>query len=285
MSLWILIPVHNRAATTRTCLQRLHNLGIPAWAEVLVANDGSTDGTAAMLDAEFPRVRVTHGDGGWWWAGAIRAAMEEAARQGAEAICWLNDDTLPAPGALEKLFALAVQTQGICGGLSRTDSAGGMTYSGGTMRHRWPAQLPSSHAGAVEWLHGNLVVIHSSVWQKLGLPCTRGTIHNFADIEYTYQAHRQGIPVCLVPEATAMASANCSASYHSWRDDSLSWLEVWRGFFNPKVWWYFPGLAAFKTRSFGLPGAWDCAVVLGKAALLPMYKILKKLSARSTRSR
>lgn len=285
---WILIPVHNRVATTRSCLLRLNELGVPAWAEVLVADDGSTDETAMMLRSEFPRVRVLQGDGGWWWAGAIRAGMEEAARHQAQAVCWLNDDTLPDPGALEKLFALASQCQGICGGLSRTDPTVGMTYSGGSMRRRWPAQNPPCHGGApvaVEWLHGNMVVVPSAVWQKLGLPNTCGTIHNFADIEYTYAAYRQGISVRLMPEATAMANANCSASYRSWRDDSLSWQTVWRGFFNPKVWWYLPGLVAFKMRSFGIAGLGDCCLLVAKAAMLPLYKMLKKLPGGSTRSR
>lgn len=275
---WILIPVHNRAATTQRCLTRLMELGVPAWAEVLVADDGSTDGTAAMIQAEFPWVRVIHGDGGWWWAGAIRAAMQEAAQHEAVAVCWLNDDTLPDPGALESLFALAAETHGICGGLSRTDSTGASNYSGGIMRRRWPAQMSPAHEGAVEWLHGNMVVVHSSVWRMQGFPCNRGTIHNFADIEYTFQAHRGGISVRLVPMATALANLNCSASYLSWRDEALPWLEVWRGFLDPKVWWYLPGLAAFKGRCFGLLGIWDCLVVVGKAALLPLYKLLKKCS-------
>lgn len=286
---WILIPVHNRAATTRRCLQRLGELKVPAWATVLVSNDGSTDDTAEMIGREFPWARVIDGDGEWWWAGAIRAGMQEAARHGAGAVCWLNDDTLPDPGALERLFTLADQRQGICGGFSRTDDpAGGMAYSGGIMRHRWPMQTPPLAAGQVkpvEWLHGNMVVVPAGVWQRLGLPDTCGTIHNFADIEYTYAAHRQRIPVLLDFGATAAATANFSASYRSWRDDSLSWQVVWRGFADPKVWWYLPGLVAFKLRSFGAAGGWDCAVVLGKAVLLPLYKILKKLSAGSTRSR
>lgn len=288
--LWILIPVHNRAVTTCACLRHLQDLGVPAWAEVLVADDGSTDGTAQIIQAQFPWARVIHGDGRWWWAGAIRAAMQEAAQHGAAAVCWLNDDTLPDPGALEMLFTLATQTQGVCGGLSRTTDCptDGMTYSGGTMRRRWPAQMPPPQEPTpvpVEWLHGNMVALPARVWQQLGLPSTRGTIHNFADIEYTYTAHRQGIPVLLIPAAKAVASANFSASYRSWRDDSLSWPEVWRGFSDPKVWWYLPGLAAFKIRSFGSMGMWDCAVVLGKAALLPVYKILKKLSTQSTGNR
>lgn len=288
-SYWILIPVHNRADITRRCLRHLHELGVSAWAHVVVADDGSTDDTPRMLREDFPWASVIQGDGTWWWAGAIHAAMQKAVSQGAQAVCWLNDDTLPDAGALEKLFAQAERVQGICGGLARTDDQGaGMTYSGGNMRHRWPAQTPRSQASSpvtVEWLHGNMVVVPASVWQKLGLLSARGTIHNFADIGYTYRAHKSGIPVLLLPAATAMASPNDSASYRSWRDESLPWHAVWRGFGDPKVWWYLPGLVAFKTRAFGLSGWWDCAVVLGKAAILPLYKLLKKGPHTAQRNR
>ena len=279
-AVWIVIPVHNRAATTRRCLERLREGKITSWAAVLVVDDGSTDDTAQMLRDDFPWARVLRGSGDWWWAGAIRAGMELAITGGAEIICWLNDDTLPDPGALETLAALCAKQRGIAGGVCRADSAGAMSYSGGMMRARWPSQIAAPEKGppvAVEWLHGNMVALHSSVWRRLGLPDARGTRHNLADVEYTLLAHRSGVPVLLVPGATGEAAANRSASYLSWRDDGLSWQSVWRGFANPKVWWYLPGLLAFKTRAFGARGLWDCAWLLCKAAALPFYKTARRV--------
>lgn len=279
--MWIVIPVHNRAALTRRCLERLHAQDVPSWATVLVADDGSTDDTPRMLREEFPWTRVIRGDGAWWWAGAIRAGMETAILSGAEMVFWLNDDTLPDEGALETLASLCAERHSICGGVCRPDSGAGMTYSGGVMRGRWPAPatLPESATPApVEWLHGNMVAIHASVWQRLGLPETLGTRHNFADVEYTHLAHRAGVPVLLVPDATGTAATNRSASYLSWKDDHLPWPEVWRGFADPKVWWYLPGVLAFKTRLFGARGLWDCAWLLCKATVLPAYKLWRSLA-------
>ena len=284
-AVWIVIPVHNRAAVTRRCLDRLREVGVTAWAEVLVADDGSTDDTPRMIREEFPWARVIRGDGAWWWAGAIRAGMEEAIRAGAQIVFWLNDDTLPDAGALARLAALCAERQGICGGICRADSAGGMTYSGGIIRARWPAAvtLPQEETPApVEWLHGNLVAIHHSVWERLGLPETLGTRHNFADVEYTHRAHRAGVPVLLVPNAAGTAATNLSASYLSWKDDRLSWPEIWRGFADPKVWWYLPGVLAFKTRMFGARGLLDCVWLLCKAAALPAFKLARRPALRET---
>ena len=91
------------------------------------------------------------------------------------------------------------------------------------------------------------------------------------------------MPVLLVPDAAGTAAANLSASYLSWKDDRLSWPEIWRGFADPKVWWYLPGVLAFKARMFGVRGLWDCAWLLCKAAVLPVFKLARRRVQRDHR--
>ncbi len=275
---WIVIPVHNRRATTARCLAHLGASGIRSLARVLVVEDGSSDGTRAMLRCEFPWVQVLEGDGQLWWSGAIRLGMATAIKSGATCIVWLNDDTLPQPGSLERLIHLSAAQSGICGGVSRTSDAA-FTYSGGMMRRRWPQHLtvvpnPPSGVLPVEWLHGNMVAIPAVVWQRIGLPESRWMKQNFADIEFTLRAHRAGIPVLLVPAAEGTADRNDSASYWSWADPRLSWRDVLRGFGSPKVWWYAPGLVYFKLTTSGTRGGLDCLWVFAKALLLGVYQCI-----------
>lgn len=281
--------MHNRAEITRRCLERLAQLGVPSWAHVLVVDDGSTDDTPRMLCEVCAWAQVLTGPGDWWWTGAIHAGMSLAIAKGAGVICWLNDDTLPDASALETIVNRVLSTRGMCGGFSRPAGRGGASYGGGIMVRRWPRAIepkPPVHSEMVEWLHGNLVAIHSDVWQRIGLPSKSGTIHNFADIEYSFTAFQHGMWVELQAAATATAEVNLSASYQSWREPSLSFITVWKGFGNPKVWWYLPGLSAFKIRLFGWRGMLDCLLVLLKAASLPFYKPAAKLFAyyRSLRS-
>jgi len=275
-NVWIIIPVHNRRATTARCLEHLSELGVLAWSRLLVVDDGSSDGTLSMLEHDFPSVEVVLGDGQLWWSGAIRLGMETAIKNGADCIVWLNDDTLPRRGSLEHLVSLAVGGSSICGGVSRTSSET-FFYSGGLMHRRWPQRLksvPETEVGPlpVEWLHGNMVAIPASVWLRVGLPESRWMKHTFADIEYTLRGHRAGIPVLLVPAAQAAAECNDSASYWSWADPRLSWWDVLGGFGSPKVWWYFPGLVYFKLTTAGLAGAVDCFWVCLKALFLGVFK-------------
>ncbi len=273
---WIVIPVHNRCAVTQRCLERLREIGVLDWAQVLVVDDGSSDGTRRMIEHGFPGVRIVTGDGDLWWSGAIRLGMETAITSGAECIIWLNDDTLPQRGALECLSRMAVEQSAVCGGVSRTPSAS-FAYAGGVMYGRWPQQLhkapdPATGPLPVEWLHGNMVAIPAVVWRRIGLNECCWMRHTFADIEYTLRAHRMGVPVLLIPAAQAEAAGNDSASYWSWRDPRLSWGHVLAGFSSPRVWWYLPGLVYFMAVTAGAAGVATCAWVCVKALLLGFYK-------------
>lgn len=280
----LVIPVHNRREVTRACLARLRELGVEAWASLIVVDDGSTDGTAEMLGAEFPKVTVLPGNGGLWWAGAIVLGMRHAIAQGARCVVWLNDDCLPDPGSIEVLVRTAHESGGICGALCRGTDGRAVAYAGGWMRGTWPAPLKELPAGTgerlpVEWLHGNLVALPERCWQVLGLPRADRMPHNLADIAYTYAAHRAGLPVFLMPAATALASANDSASYWSWLDPRLGWRELLRGFWNPKVWWYLPGVTWYQLSLFGPRGALALAWLLAKLPLALTCKLLKTTTA------
>lgn len=275
---WIIVPAHNRRDITKRCMAHLEGLGIRAWAKVLVIDDGSTDGTSEMLRERFPWVHVVNGDGHLWWGGAIRLGMKTAFADGAECVCWLNDDSLPGRGSLERLSHLAMERKAVCGGVCRTPD-GAFVYSGGFIQKRWPRHFcsapdPREPLLPVEWLHGNMVAIPACVCARIGLPEGHWIKHNFADVDFTLRAHRAGIPVFLEPSAVGVADRNDTASYWSWADARLSWTAILRGFVSPKVWWYAPGFVRFKIVHFKFLGAVDCGWLFFKAGAIIMLKCL-----------
>lgn len=84
----------NRREDLRTTLRELTATG-PVWREIIVADNASTDGTPAMVRAEFPEVRVIETGGNLGVAGLNQAYR--AARGGW--VLSLDDDSAPDLGS------------------------------------------------------------------------------------------------------------------------------------------------------------------------------------------
>lgn len=101
----VIIPTCNRKGILRLCLAALAAQNLPAdrW-EIIVVDDGSTDGTDAFLESYIhpnKNLRVLHQEN--LGAGAARQAGMQAAR--GEYVLLLNDDTIAGPQLLSEHWA------------------------------------------------------------------------------------------------------------------------------------------------------------------------------------
>jgi glycosyltransferase involved in cell wall biosynthesis len=76
----ILVPVYNEEATVAAVIARLCEVRFPLHREIIVINDGSTDGTRAALDAIPPHadVRTIHAGVNGGKGSAIRLGLQHA---------------------------------------------------------------------------------------------------------------------------------------------------------------------------------------------------------------
>lgn len=76
----IVVPVFNEAKTVADVIQRLVAIDLPAPREILVVNDGSTDGTREVLDriVQRPELRIIHADKNGGKGSAIRTGFARA---------------------------------------------------------------------------------------------------------------------------------------------------------------------------------------------------------------
>lgn len=100
----IIIPVHNKAALTRQCLDSIFALPPASEFEVIVVDDASTDGTQALLESYGDRVRAVRLERNSGFATACNAGASAAS---GEMLVFLNNDTIAEQGWLDELIAYA----------------------------------------------------------------------------------------------------------------------------------------------------------------------------------
>ena len=95
--LYVIIPVHNRIQFTKDCLQCFREQTFTDF-QVIIVDDGSSDGTSEMIKKEFPEVMLLKGDGNLWWTKAINLGLKYVLNNSnmheTDLVLTLNDDLL-----------------------------------------------------------------------------------------------------------------------------------------------------------------------------------------------
>ena len=208
VSVFVIIPVHNRLELTRACLASLRGQSFRDFT-IVVVDDGSTDGTSEALAMEFPTVTILKGDGMLWWTGAMNVgvgwALARAEPQ--DVVLSLNNDTIPPPRYLERLLrAQAAAPNALVGSLlvsatnRKTIVDGGVTIDWATAKYRTAGCGNTVDVGAdvhpslrrVDVLSGCGTLIPVCVFERIGTYDEVRLRHYAADYEFSRRALRAG---------------------------------------------------------------------------------------------
>lgn len=219
----IVIPCHNRKAVTLACLRHLRSLGIPAKYDIIIVDDGSTDGTSEAVRSEFPGVPILRGDGNLFWTGAMEAGMRHAIENGATCCVWLNDDLSLGDHAIEKIVDLALERQTLVTGQGVIDLENGSQwffpylYLGRSKLVGVDIDPDVSTPVRVDTCRGNLVAIPRNVVLKIGYPDGKNIPHVGGDTDYGLRATSAGFDCLTLGGSRFFEKENV-------RNDNRSWL-------------------------------------------------------------
>jgi GT2 family glycosyltransferase len=204
---------YNGADALEGCLGALVSGSDAATTEILVVDNASTDGSAAIaerLAAEHHRVRLIRSEVNRGYAGAVNLALPEAR---GDVLAVLNMDVVVGSGWLEPLIALldGKPEAGVACPLillesdpDRINAAGQNLNVTGLGFNRWlgkPREKADSEPFRVTGLHGAAFVIRRSLLERLGGWDEIGFLY-FEDVELSWLLRIAGSEIWCVPAST-----------------------------------------------------------------------------------
>src|SRR5258706_2068852 len=217
----VVIPTFNTASMTLRCCRAVL-ASMPLSTEVIVADDGSTDGTAELLGREAPGVTVVRLESN---SGFAPAANRGASATDGRIIVLLNSDAVVEEGALKAIVAAfdADPTLGVVGA-RLVNEDGTAQWSGGRTptlpwmigvvsgagwfarffrrRHRQDDPMWHRHSCLcdVDWVSGAAMAVRREVWDAAG-PFNERFRFYCQDIELCVRARKAGWRVAVVENA------------------------------------------------------------------------------------
>ena len=213
----VLLTCYNRRAITLAALSRLFAQPGAEKFTVFLLDDNSSDGTPDAVSADFPQVRLLHGDGHLFWCGGMRRAFAAALAEDFDFYLWLNDDTLLEHSAVAAMIATyqdlrtRVGERVLVAGATRDAQTGRVTYGGlvrmGLHPFRYRMLEPSGAPQPCLTMNGNCVLIPRAVATRVG-NLSEEFQHSIGDIDYGLRAQQAGCQVWLAPESIGTCSHN-----------------------------------------------------------------------------
>lgn len=249
MTIHILLPVHNRNEITRTFVDCLTAQTYRDYRLILI-DDGSTDGTEAMVRERVDALTVLRGRGDWWWAGSLQAGLDRLARERIAddaLILFINDDVRFEPDYLARAVEVMSGKKGVFM-LSqfRSTTGGRPEETGMSVDLRRLVFSPAKQPEQINCLSTRGLFARYADVRAVGgfhpvlLP------HYLSDYEYTIRAHRKGFKCETSPELVLEPNHETSG-YRTF--DESSFLVFLKKYFskrsasNPLYWSTFALLA------------------------------------------
>ena len=201
--LYILLPVHNRRDQTEAfinCLTaqtyRNHHL--------ILIDDGSTDGTAELVQERIPSATILKGQGNWWWAGGLQRGIDwlhKASIEDRDIVLMINDDVTFDPYFLEKGAELLSQHPKTLIHSFATGNKTGRIANAGVKadlkKLKFEVTTSDEETNCLATMG---LFMRFEDLKQIGGFYPQLLPHYLSDYEFTIRAHRKGLQLLASPE-------------------------------------------------------------------------------------
>lgn len=212
----VIVPIHNRIGYTLKFLESMSLVDYSNY-EIIIIDDGSTDGSSEIITKKYPDVTLLKGDGDYWWTKSINTGVSYALKNNSDYILTLNNDVEVDKNIIKQLVKCSLENPNAIVGakvLDRRDEQK-VFFGGGKMDWIFPPHfnvLPYgnndnehySRIREVDFLAGMGCLIPANVFKQIGLYNEEFLPQYFADGEFTLRAQKRGFKLLFCPDAKVL---------------------------------------------------------------------------------
>jgi len=207
----VIVPLWNGEKWIRACLSSLagQRIGAPFALEVVVVDNGSHDNSLALVETNFPEVRLIRNGRNLGFAGGCNVGMAAAT---GEILVLLNQDTQAQSGWLAGLVAaLAEPGVGIAGSLALLADGTTVQHAGGAVD--WPlgmarhlgygeaVQKRWRSAGEAQFVTGASLALRREVLERIGPLDEAFWPGYYEDVDFCWRARAAGYSIRYAPDS------------------------------------------------------------------------------------
>ncbi len=230
----------NRWQDTLRCLRSIEDLDYPRL-DVLVIDNGSTDGSAQHLREQAPEVELIVSERNLGFAAGVNLGLHHVLEGHPDYIWLLNNDTVVFPATLREMVAVAEAdpTVGITGSVAyfmgEPESVEG--WGGGTIDLRTGMSRHVLEPGvAIDYVTGASILVRRQVFEDIGLFDEAFFVY-WEDTDFNFRAKKAGWKIAVAERSTLLHEESASYGFYS----------------EARAYQLFRGLAIFLRRYAPLP--------------------------------
>jgi GT2 family glycosyltransferase len=228
----ILIPIYNRLNTTQKGLEFLYKainhkeyLTPKLQIDIIIIDDGSTDGSSQWIKSNYPDITILHGDGNLWWTGSINLGAKYVIDElKSDYILLWNDDIEPKENyflilqniLLESLGQeLVIGSKVMIMGQDKVWSNGGIFNKKlGTYLNITEQYKDNKKVHYCDWLPGMGTIIPTSVitkynlnWDQINFP------HYHGDSDFCLRCKEKNIKIAVFEDLLIFNDINTTGAF------------------------------------------------------------------------
>jgi len=224
---YCIIPTHNRKKCISEIIESINRQTYKN-CQIVIINDGSTDGTTELLqNLEQENLIILYGDGNLWWGGSVAEGIELVLgiAKETEYVLLLNDDSIIRDNYIEQMVYDSYRHHGATV-FSPQYQVGGeyIVMTGFNISFKYKKMYPTNTRD-VDATFGRGLLVPISTVRRVGNLKYRLFPHYMGDLEFTARIKEKGFPLVVSEEGRMYTDLTESDQHVRKRGKLATWFH------------------------------------------------------------